>query len=123
MLTFVTVKYYPTWLPGAGFKTKLLKSRALLQDMLNIQYNNIRKVLVRHSIVSAYRSLTFSQESGGAQRSSFAANLLEVHIRDGCLSAEDNRDIKGASGTLYAGKGPPILLFPYAYSSFPCTHS
>ncbi|KAH8093138.1 cytochrome P450 monooxygenase [Cristinia sonorae] len=80
------VKYYPTWLPGSGFKIKLLETRVLLQKMLDTQYNIVKNAL----------------RSGGIKNASFAANLLEAHYRNGVLPPEDDVDIRGASGTLYA---------------------
>ncbi|THH28084.1 hypothetical protein EUX98_g6101 [Antrodiella citrinella] len=83
---FPILKHYPTWMPGSGFKIQLLKTRELLQSMLDAQYNVVKNTL----------------RSGGVKNASFASNLLEAHYCDGSLSQQDDTDIRGASGTLYA---------------------
>ncbi|TCD62441.1 hypothetical protein EIP91_006903 [Steccherinum ochraceum] len=82
---FPILQHYPTWMPGSGFKIKHLQTRAMLREMLDWQYDIVKNTL----------------KSGGVKNSSFAANLLEEHFRHGDLSPEDDRDIRGASGTLY----------------------
>lgn len=58
------------------------------------------------------------QRSGCANGSSFAANLLEEHYRNGGLSQDDDTDIRGASGTLYAGEISLVFILRTDLTNF-----
>ncbi|KAH8093136.1 cytochrome P450 [Cristinia sonorae] len=82
---FPILRHYPTWLPGATFKVEALHVRGLVKSMMDTPYEMVKREL-----------------EAGKALPSFTGNLLEEHHRKGTLSHEDETDIKGAAGTLYA---------------------
>ncbi|KAL0952779.1 hypothetical protein HGRIS_007003 [Hohenbuehelia grisea] len=81
------MKYVPTWMPGAGFKRNALKCRELVQRMMDVPFQKVKQDM-----------------ENGIASPSFTSALLEPHIKAGenTLSKEDENDIRGAAGTLYA---------------------
>ena len=45
-----TVKYIPSWFPGAGFKRRAKKYAAVLHDLVEIPHNYVKTQLVRYLI-------------------------------------------------------------------------
>ncbi|TCD62439.1 hypothetical protein EIP91_006901 [Steccherinum ochraceum] len=89
---FPILRHYPTWLPGSKFKVEALHVRGLVKAMMDAPYEMVKRKL----------------EAGNAWPS-FTGKLLEEHYSKGGLSYEDEVDIKGAAGTLYAGVLLPVL--------------
>ena len=50
-----TVKYIPSWLPGAGFKRKAKKYALVLRDLVEIPHRYVKSQLVSY-LVSCDRS-------------------------------------------------------------------
>lgn len=44
--TRLTVKYYPTWLPGSSWKTNALNVRVLVQRVMDVPYNMVKNKMV-----------------------------------------------------------------------------
>ena len=106
-----SVKHYPIWLPGSGFKVRTNKIRRLVRDMLDIPYNIVREHAVSpsHCVKSDVFDTIFTQVSGRAAPC-FTANLLYQYVEGGStLSQEDEVDIKGAAGVLYAGMARSLI--------------
>ncbi|KAH9924466.1 cytochrome P450 [Fomitopsis serialis] len=78
------LRYFPAWLPGMGFKYSAVKARKAVKNMEMIPYNTVKDEIV-----------------DGIARPSFTAALIEDCSRKGSLTAKDEDDIKGATGTLY----------------------
>ncbi|TCD64286.1 hypothetical protein EIP91_004294 [Steccherinum ochraceum] len=83
----LAVKHYPTWLPGAAFKKRAISAAKLLRTMHDVPYNMVK-----------------SQLKFGNVRASFTATLLDKYLYGGefNMSSQDEKDIKGSAGTLYA---------------------
>ncbi|KAH9917067.1 cytochrome P450 monooxygenase [Fomitopsis serialis] len=79
------LKYVPAWIPGMSFKRATAKARKAVGDMEDIPYQAVKDDMAT-----------------GSAKSSFTTALIEECSRKGVLTAEDERDIKGAAGTLYA---------------------
>ena len=45
-----TVKYIPSWLPGAGFKRKAKKYAIVLRDLVEIPHNYVKSQLVSYLV-------------------------------------------------------------------------
>jgi len=45
-----TVKYIPSWLPGAGFRSKAKQYAIVLQDLLEIPHNYVKSQLVSYFV-------------------------------------------------------------------------
>ena len=43
-----TVKYIPLWFPGSGFKRKAKKYSAVIQDLVEIPHNYVKRQLVSY---------------------------------------------------------------------------
>ncbi|THH30274.1 hypothetical protein EUX98_g3897 [Antrodiella citrinella] len=84
---FPVLKYYPTWMPGAAFKRRAVRAAKLLRAMHDVPYNTVKSQLI-----------------SGNQKPSFAAALLDKHLHAGefNLSRQEEKDIKGSAGTLFA---------------------
>ncbi|KZT69390.1 cytochrome P450 [Daedalea quercina L-15889] len=83
---FPILKYVPAWIPGMGFKYSAAIARKAIEDMEDIPYNAVNNVAT------------------GDAKPSFTTRMIEDCSRDGRLTANDERDVRGAAGTLYAGK-------------------
>ncbi|KAH9856147.1 cytochrome P450 [Lenzites betulinus] len=82
---FPILKSLPTWAPGAGFKRNALKIRGLVRALLDVPYAMVKASL-----------------ANGTARPSFTATLLEDVYRRNGLTPEEEEDIKGAAGVIYA---------------------
>ncbi|KAF4586172.1 hypothetical protein EYR38_010446 [Pleurotus pulmonarius] len=81
------LKHLPSWMPGGGFKREARKCQALVQAMIDIPFESVRDSVIN-----------------GNAPPSFTSSILESYCKSGeiKLPIEDERDIKGAAGTLYA---------------------
>ncbi|OCH85972.1 cytochrome P450 monooxygenase [Obba rivulosa] len=82
---FPILRHLPDWLPGAGFKKRAMGVREHVRRMLDTPYE-----MVKSSIVA------------GTAATSFTASRIEEASRAGLLTEEEEVDIKGAAGVLYA---------------------
>ncbi|KAG6829235.1 hypothetical protein H0H92_005237 [Tricholoma furcatifolium] len=88
LVDFIPVlRHIPTWAPFSGFKLKALETRAAVEDMMNIPFDMVKK-----------------QMRSGQARPCFTSTLLEMYCdpRKTESNIEDEKDIRGAAGTLYA---------------------
>ncbi|KAI0632690.1 cytochrome P450 [Trametes polyzona] len=88
---FPILKELPTWAPGAGFKRNAFRIRGMLRDLMDIPYNMVRTAL-----------------ASGNARPSFTASLLEAVDGPNGISPEEEDDIKGAAGVIYAADASPF---------------
>ncbi|KAG5730241.1 O-methylsterigmatocystin oxidoreductase [Termitomyces sp. T112] len=81
------LRHIPTWAPFAEFKRKALETRVAVEEMMNIPFEMVKK-----------------QMRSGQAQPCFTSTLLEMHCdpRKVGSNSEDERDIRGAAGTLYA---------------------
>ncbi|CAL1703282.1 unnamed protein product [Somion occarium] len=85
LVDFIPIlQYYPTWLPGSGWKRNALRIRELGVAMNDTPYNMVKDKMAE-----------------GRAKPSFVSSLLEKFYRDGNLTSEDEEDIKCAAGVLY----------------------
>lgn len=83
---FPIIRHIPTWAPFAGFKRKALEARKAVQKMMDIPFEIVKEDL-----------------RTGRATPSYTSTLLEAHRQsDGKVDPEDEEDIKGSAGTLYA---------------------
>ncbi|KAI5822527.1 cytochrome P450 [Schizophyllum commune Tattone D] len=84
---FPSMKKLPTWAPLAGFKRQAEEVRQAVDEMMNLPFEQVRQ-----------------QMSAGTAQPSFTARMLEQYTATGkgTLSQEDEDDIRGAAGTLFA---------------------
>ncbi|KAF9444950.1 cytochrome P450 [Macrolepiota fuliginosa MF-IS2] len=83
---FPLMRFIPTWLPFAGFKRKALETRSAVDAMFRVPFD-----LVKEDMKS------------GKAGASYVSTLIEKFTTpDGQLSVEDECDIQGTAGTLYA---------------------
>ncbi|KAH8100092.1 cytochrome P450 [Cristinia sonorae] len=84
---FPVLRYYPTWLPGAGFKRRATSAAKLLRAMHDVPYNMVK-----------------AQFKYGTPRPSFTASLLDRFFSEGNfnMSLQDEKEIKGSAGTLFS---------------------
>ncbi|EIW56861.1 cytochrome P450 [Trametes versicolor FP-101664 SS1] len=82
---FPILKEIPVWAPGAGFKRNAFRVRGLVRALMDMPYNMVKTAL-----------------ASGNARPCFTASLLEdVYARNG-ITPEEEEDIKGAAGVIYA---------------------
>ncbi|KAJ3794923.1 cytochrome P450 [Lentinula aff. detonsa] len=81
------MKYIPTWAPLAGFKRNAVIVKEAVDSMFSIPYETVK-----------------SQMASGTCSPCLTSRLIEACSPDGvhCLSREDEEDIKGVAGTMYA---------------------
>ncbi|CAA7262652.1 unnamed protein product [Cyclocybe aegerita] len=83
---FPAMRHLPTWAPFASFKARALETRKAVEDMMEIPYEQVKADLKSGTAVPSYTS-----------------TLLDSHRDDdGHISPEDEEDIKGSAGTLFA---------------------
>ncbi|KAI0363937.1 cytochrome P450 [Pilatotrama ljubarskyi] len=83
---FPVLKNIPVWMPGAGFKRNAFKIRGMVRTLMDMPYNMVKTAM-----------------ANGNARPSFTASLLEdVYSRNG-ITPQEEEDIKGAAGVIYAG--------------------
>ncbi|KAG6907755.1 hypothetical protein DXG01_007509 [Tephrocybe rancida] len=88
LVDFIPVlRHIPTWAPFSEFKRKALKTRVAVEEMMNLPFEMVKK-----------------QMRSGQARPCFTSTLLELHCDPSKVesNSEDERDIRGAAGTLYA---------------------
>ncbi|KAF4611646.1 hypothetical protein D9613_003745 [Agrocybe pediades] len=85
---FPMMRHIPTWAPFSMFKVNALKTRKAVEAMMNIPFDQVKDDMKSGKAVPCYTT-----------------TLLDAH-RDhsGSISPEDEEDIKGSAGTLFAGK-------------------
>ncbi|KDR74052.1 hypothetical protein GALMADRAFT_269547 [Galerina marginata CBS 339.88] len=83
---FPIIRHIPTWAPFSNFKVKAMETRKAVEAMMDIPFEQVK-----------------TDMRSGAAVPSYTSNLLDSH-RDpnGCISPEDEEDIKGSAGTLLA---------------------
>ncbi|KAF5375444.1 hypothetical protein D9615_007975 [Tricholomella constricta] len=93
---FPVLRHIPTWAPFSGFKRKALETRKAVDKMMNVPFDMVKKEM-----------------RSGQARPCFTSTLLEMHCDPGkdASNSEDEQDIKGAAGTLYAGKAVHSRMF------------
>lgn len=86
LVDFIPIlKYYPTWLPGAGWKLKALAVREIGKQMVDYPYNMVK-----------------TNMAAGTAQPSFVSNLIEqLSGEKGQLTQDDEQLIKSTAGTLY----------------------
>ncbi|KAF8346573.1 cytochrome P450 [Amanita rubescens] len=83
---FPIIRHIPTWAPFAGFKRRALEARKAVEKMMDVPFELVKEDLRTGHAVPSYTS-----------------TLLEAHRKpDGKVDLEDEYDIKGSAGTLYA---------------------
>ncbi|EIW56941.1 cytochrome P450 [Trametes versicolor FP-101664 SS1] len=82
---FPILKGIPLWAPGSGFKHRAFYVRSLVHRTLNTPFEMVQRAL-----------------RAGTAAPSFTATLLEESAAAGTLTAEQEEDIKGAAGVIYA---------------------
>ncbi|KAH9886935.1 cytochrome P450 [Cubamyces lactineus] len=89
---FPVLKNIPTWMPGAGFKRNAFKVRGLVRALMDAPYNMVKNAM-----------------ASGNARPCFTTSLLEeLYARNG-MTLEEEDDIKGAAGVIYAGSSPSTV--------------
>ncbi|KAG5651409.1 hypothetical protein H0H81_008743 [Sphagnurus paluster] len=87
---FPALRHIPTWAPFAGFKRQAIETRKAVDKMMNVPFDMVKKEM----------------RAGSQVRPCFTSTLLEMHCEPnkggGGSGSEDEQDIKGAAGTLYA---------------------
>lgn len=86
LVDFIPIlRYYPTWLPGAGWKVKALAVRPLVEQMVDLPYNAVKNSMI-----------------AGTAQPSFVSNLVEqLTGENGQLAPDDEQLLKSTAGTLY----------------------
>lgn len=112
---FLTVKYYPTWLPFSTWKRKALEAGELVKVMFDVPYNQVKAQMVLCFVpvinpLLIYISYTPANvKAAGTAMPSYVSTLLEEFYRNGTpLTQIDEEDIKYSAGVLYGGKLLPI---------------
>ncbi|KAI0655715.1 cytochrome P450 [Cubamyces menziesii] len=89
---FPVLKNIPTWMPGAGFKRNAYRVRDLVRALMDAPYNMVKNAM-----------------ASGNARPCFTTSLLEeMYARNG-MTLEEEDDIKGAAGVIYAGSSPSTV--------------
>lgn len=101
---FPIMRHIPTWVPViSNFKRKALQARDAVDNMFHQPYECVRQDMVSVLLISVLSLTTGSQQSGKA-RPSYVSTLIQKYSSpEGHISPEDERDIQGTAGTLYAG--------------------
>lgn len=90
---FPIIKHLPTWAPFAGFKRKALEVKKAVDQMMDVPFEIVKEELRAGRAIPSYTS-----------------TLLEAHRGpDGQTDPEDEEDIKGSAGTLYAAAAETTL--------------
>ncbi|EMD32760.1 hypothetical protein CERSUDRAFT_118484 [Gelatoporia subvermispora B] len=82
---FPVLKHLPLWMPGAGFKRRAARVKYHVRRMLDTPYNMVKNRL-----------------TAGTATASFTSALIETASNGNFLNAEEEEDIKGAAGVLFA---------------------
>ncbi|EPT05737.1 hypothetical protein FOMPIDRAFT_1045040 [Fomitopsis schrenkii] len=100
------VRYIPAWMPGMDFKRSAAIARKAIRDMEEIPYRNVMQEM-----------------ANGIVKPSMATRLIDRCLKDGVLNAQDQRDIEGTVGSLYAAGTDttmaPLLVFMLMMSRHP----
>lgn len=98
-----SLKYLPSWLPGAGFKRKAKEYAVVIRDLVEIPHNWLK-----------------NQLAAGTTLPSFAARLLSTPD----LTEEFEDSVKWASATLYQGGADTANSVAYGFylamTLYPC---
>ncbi|TEB33718.1 cytochrome P450 [Coprinellus micaceus] len=96
---FPALRHIPTWAPFSNFKRKALETREAVEAMMEVPYAVVK-----------------SEMKTGIAVPSYTSALLESRADplDGSVNPEDEEDIRGSAGTLYAG----MSSSPYSPSAF-----
>ncbi|KAF8797657.1 cytochrome P450 [Phlegmacium glaucopus] len=83
---FPLMRHIPTWAPFSSFKIKALEARKAVEAMMDIPFEQVK-----------------SDMRSGRAVPSYTSTLLDSHLEpDGSIAPEDEEDIKGSAGTLFA---------------------
>ncbi|TCD66640.1 hypothetical protein EIP91_001107 [Steccherinum ochraceum] len=91
---FPTLKHWPMWLPGSGFKRTAKATGVLVDRLKNVPYNKV-----------------VSDMAKGKASSCFLVDLLETHLQRGPISDSDVQDIKTAAATVYGAGTDAMSVF------------
>lgn len=94
-----SVKYIPSWFPGAGWKRKASLYHSTLQSMLNTPFDWVKQEMVTRLSPLQVSFTEMHRQVNGTARPSFIRTRLD---NEG-LSAEDEHVIKWAAAGIYSG--------------------
>ncbi|EPT05741.1 hypothetical protein FOMPIDRAFT_1027275 [Fomitopsis schrenkii] len=90
---FPILRYVPAWIPGMEFKRSAATARKAIRDMEAVPYRKVMKEM-----------------ADGTAKPSYVTQLIDSCLKDGVLEAQDQRDIEGTVGVLYADTSMATLL-------------
>lgn len=116
-LLFLTAcRHIPTWAPFSAFKVKALATRTAVEAMMRIPYEQVVADMVSaraymHACGAGIHTSAPPLQKSGTAVPSYTSTLLEAHCGPaGVLSPEDEEDIRGSAGTLFAGALVPTRI-------------
>ena len=102
----IPVKYWPTFLPGSRFKRQALETRKLVRKMITEPFQMVKDAIVRQNSIHIVWCLKwYIMQVTGTAVPSFTAELLTKTDVSHKRIMEDDNDIMGAAGGLFAGEG------------------
>ncbi len=116
LLVLTTCRHIPTWAPFSAFKVKALATRTAVEAMMRIPYEQVVADMVRgraymHTCGAEIHTSAPPPQKSGTAVPSYTSTLLEAHCGPaGVLSPEDEEDIRGSAGTLFAGALVPSRI-------------
>ncbi|KZT11800.1 cytochrome P450 monooxygenase [Laetiporus sulphureus 93-53] len=93
---FPSLRYLPTWMPGAGFKRKARELRAIIRKMLDVPVERVKHAMAL-----------------GDTKPSFTASLLAQLHGESAMSSEAH--IRGAAAAAYAGGADTTIIVLMAF--------
>ncbi|KAF5325955.1 hypothetical protein D9611_000766 [Ephemerocybe angulata] len=97
---FPALRHIPTWAPFVSFKKQALETREAVNAMMAVPYELVK-----------------SEMKTGVAIPSYTSSLLESRANplDGSVLPEDEEDIRGSAGTLYAAAEETTLAYLHTF--------
>ncbi|CCM01427.1 uncharacterized protein FIBRA_03478 [Fibroporia radiculosa] len=87
------IKYWPTWLPGSGFRMNSMKTAKMLRKMLDIPYEKVKANVV-----------------AGSAKPSLMVSILEENVNIESMTAEHVENMKGAAAAVYGAGADTTIM-------------
>jgi Cytochrome P450 len=107
--TAITVKYFPSWFPGAYYAGFARDNRSAIEDLNEYPFKEVKRLMARELLLcNENQLLNFRLQAEGKANPSFLAHNLEVLHRDGPNCPNTIEDIKGTAGVMYCAASDTV---------------
>ena len=112
-----TVKYLPSWFPGAGFKRSAVEWKKLIEDFVNEPYEDCKQKIVSRLPIPPAPMLTYLRitQKNGTGTPSFTSLAFDKNEN---MTEQEDFDLRWTTNSMYTGSIDTVRSRPSTHC--PC---